>query len=114
MFYEPTRDTLLAVGGDDLASLSTAIVYQRPLAGGGQLMFGPMHSITRVHASQLNQVQKLGVVAVHQMSGTHFGLIRPSISAQAAYYLDDPSKHGQWSAALAVGFSISKHQRPPR
>jgi hypothetical protein len=108
LFYEPTRDTLLAVGGDDLASISTVVLYQHSLKGGGQLMFGPMHSIMRVRRSQLNQVQKVGLVAVREMSSNHFGLIRPSLSAQAAYYVDDPNKQGQWSGAMAVGFSIGR------
>jgi len=107
-FYEPTRDTLLAVGGDNLAAGSTAILYVKSLAGGGQFMCGPTRSMTRVRGNQLNQVQKLGVVAVRQMSGNHFGLIRPNVSAQAFRYLDDPSKQGQWGAAMAVGFSIGK------
>lgn len=108
LFYEPTRDTLLAVGGDDLASLSTVVLYRRSISGGGQFMLGPMHSITRVHGRHLNQVQKVGLVAIRQMSGNHLGLIRPNISAQAAYYVDDPGKQGQWSAAMAVGFAIGK------
>lgn len=108
LFYEPTRDTLLAVDGDDLASLSTAVLYQRPLAGGGQFMFGPTHSITRVHGNQLNQIQKVGLVAVRQMSGNHFGVIRPNVSMQAAYYTDDPNKKGQWSGAMAIGFALGK------
>jgi hypothetical protein len=107
-FYEPTRDTLLAVDGDDIASLTTLVLYQHPLRGGGQFSTGPIHSIVRTHRSSLNKIQKLGVVAVHQMSGRHFGISRPIISAQAAYYLDDPAKEGQWSATVAIGFSIGR------
>lgn len=107
-FYEPTRDTLLAVSGDFAASATTTVLYQRSLSGGGFLRTGPFHSLMRVHGDALNQVQKLGVVAVHQMSGDHLGLVRPSISLQVGRYLDDPSKAGQWSGGLSVGFSLRK------
>ncbi len=107
-FYEPTRDTLLAVAGDQILSQITTVLYQQPLEGGGQFMLGPIHSVARSDRSALNQIQKLGAVAIHQSSGNHFGLTRPTVSAQAAYYLDDPSKQGQWSAAIAVGFSLGK------
>lgn len=109
LFYEPTRDTLLAVDGDDIASMNSVLLYQHALAGGGQFSFGPTHSIQRSHGeNSLNRVQKVGVMAVRQMAGNHLGLIRPNISAHAAYYVDDPSKHGEWSAAMAVGFAIGK------
>lgn len=110
IFYEPTRDTLLATDGDDITSLTTVVLYQRPLDGGGQFMVGPIHSVTRVHGDRLNQIQKVGAVAIHQMSGHHLGLVRPSLSAQAAYYMDDPHKHGQWSGALAIGFSLGRRR----
>lgn len=110
LFYEPTRDTLLATDGDDITSLTTVVLYQRPRDGGGQFMIGPIHSITRVHGDRLNQIQKIGAVAIHQMSGHHLGLVRPSLSAQAAYYMDDPNKHGQWSGALAIGFSLGRRR----
>ena len=109
LFYEPTRDSLLAVDGDHVQSINSVLVYQRALPGGGQLMFGPMHSLVRIHSEhQLNRIQKAGVVAGHQMSRNHFGLIRPRVSAQIAYYIDDPSKKGQWSAAAAVGFALKR------
>jgi hypothetical protein len=108
LFYEPTRDTLLEADGDRIASMSSAIVYQKVLSGGGQFMFGPTHSIMRIDGHELNKVQKVGLVAVRQMAGNHLGLRRPSLSAQATYYVDDPSKHGQWGGAVAIGFSLGK------
>lgn len=107
-FYEPTRDTLLDVRGDHVASMTSVVAYQRALAGGGQLMVGPMHSITRVSKGDLNRIQKVGVFAVQQMGRNHFGLIRPNLSVQAAYYIDDPSKKSQWSGAVAIGFSLAR------
>ena len=108
-YYEPTRDTLLAAGRDHIASMASVLLYQKALAGGGQLLFGPTHSIMRVNGeNSLNRVQKVGVMAVHQMSGRHLGLIRPNISMQAAYYIDDPSKQGQWGGAMAIGFSLGR------
>jgi hypothetical protein len=108
-YYEPTRDTLLAAGRDHIASMTSVLLYQKALAGGGQFMFGPTHSIMRVNGQNtLNRVQTAGVLAVHQMSGNHLGLIRPNISLQAVYYIDDPSKQGQWGGAMAIGFSLGR------
>jgi hypothetical protein len=112
LYYEPTRDTLLAVGRDHISSMNSVLLYQKTFAGGGQLMFGPMHSIMRVNGeNSLNRVQKAGLVAMHQMPGKHLGLLRPSISVQAAYYIDDPNKQGQWGGAMAIGFSLGKPRR---
>jgi len=36
------------------------------------------------------------------------GRIRPNISMQATYYIDDPSKQGQWGGAMAIGFSLGR------
>jgi len=105
-FYEPTRDTLLAVSGDHLATLSTVVLYEHEQRSGGKLSIGPMHSLMRVHSSTANHVQKAGVVMIQQMSGHHFGLTAPRATVAVARYLDDSSKQGQWSAAVAIGFTL--------
>lgn len=107
-FYEPTRDTLLAVSGDHLMTSSTAVVYELPLERGGTLAFGPVHSLSRVNGAHLNQIQRLGALVMHQSVGRHFGVVAPRTTLVLTRYLDDPSKRGQWSAAVAVGFSLKR------
>lgn len=106
LFYEPTRDTLLDVSGDRLTTLTTVALYEHEQAGGGKLSVGPMHTLTRVHNSTFNQIQRVGAVAIEQMAGRHFGLNQPRAILQVGYYVDDSSKRGQLSAALAVGFTF--------
>ena len=107
-FYEPTRDVLLAAGGDRVANLNTAVVYEHQQRGGGTLSFGPIHSLTRVHARSFNQIQRLGAVLTEQTTGRHFGLLQPRATVIVARYLDDASKRGEWSAALAIGFTLKR------
>ena len=107
-FYEPTRDTLLAVSGDHLVTLSTVVLYEHAQRSGGTLSIGPMHSLMRVHSGDLNQVQRAGVVMIQQRPGRHMGLSNPRATVMVARYLDDPTKRGQWSAAVAVGFDLRR------
>lgn len=106
LFYEPTRDALLAVNGDHLATVTTVMLYEHQQRGGGTLSMGPMHTLTRVHSSALNQVQRVGVVLMEQTVGHHAGLRQPKATVLVARYLDDASKQGQWSAAFAIGFTL--------
>ena len=101
-FYEPTRDTLLAVRGDRLATISSVVLREWTLDGGGMLSVGPMHSLMRVGSGSFNQIQKAGVVASLQTAGRHAGLLAPKATVVIARYLDDPNKKGQWSAAVAI------------
>lgn len=107
-FYEPTRDTLLAAAGDRALSASTVLLYEHSLDGGGSLSVGPVHSLMRVHGVSLNQVQRVGAIGIHQARATHFGLVAPRTTVVVTRYLNDASKRGQWSAAVAVGFSIGR------
>ena len=106
LFYEPTRDALMAVSGDRLTTWSTVVLYEHRQKGGGTLSVGPMHSLTRVHGNTLNQIQRVGAVLVEQTTGRHFGLRAPRATILVAHYLDDASKRGEWSAAVAVGFAL--------
>lgn len=110
LFYEPTRDTVLAVGGDHLMTLNSVMLFEHATSGGGKISVGPIHTLTRVHSDSLNQMQRIGVLATRQSGGRHFGLLRPSVTALVGYYLDDPNKQGQWTAAAAVAFSVG-HRR---
>ncbi|MEO5898307.1 MAG: hypothetical protein ABIS06_21680 [Vicinamibacterales bacterium] len=103
-FYEPTRDTLLNSGGDRLVATTAVVMYQRPMRS-GTLSMGAIHNMTRVADAPENRIQKLGGILVREFDAAHFHLPRPRLTAVVSRYLDDPSKSGQWSGALAIGFS---------
>jgi hypothetical protein len=107
-FYEATRDTLLDVNGDRLMALTSAVLYEHPLAAGGHLAAGLTHALTRVNDESLNQIQHVGMVVIRQFDRRFIGLTRPSFTTAVWRYLDDPSKRDQWGGALAVGFSLSR------
>ena len=112
LFYEPTRDTLLDKSGDSLIALRHVVMYEHVRASGATVSLGGIHTLQRVHGfkgAQLNQVQKLGVLFATQSDGRFAGLARPSLTVMVAHYLDDPSKEGGWTAAVAV--SVSLHRR---
>ena len=104
-FYEPTRDTLLDASGDRLTTLSGAALYEHPLVA-GRLTTGVTYSRMRGGDGSLNEVQRLGGVAVRQFSGRILAINRPSVTISASRYLDDPSKEGSWTASMTVGFSL--------
>ena len=106
-FYEPTRDTLLDVSGDRLTTVTSAVLYDHPLGTGG-LTTGLTHSRMRVRGGSLNEIQRLGVVAVRQFDGHFLSLDRPSVTISASRYIDDPSKQGEWTASMAIGFSVRR------
>ena len=107
-FYEPTRDTLLDVNGDRLTDITSAVLYEHPLESGGHLSAGVLHVLTRVNSQTLNQIQRFGVVSNRQFTGRVLKLAMPSVTVSVARYLDDPSKHGEWTAAGAIGFSVRR------
>jgi hypothetical protein len=108
-FYEPTRDTLLDTKGDRLTALTSAVLYQYPVAQGG-LSAGLMHSLTRVNHASLNQIQRLGGLVIRQFDGQVLGVARPSLTGLVWRYLDDPSKRGEWAAAMSIGFSLTRQR----
>ncbi len=110
LYYEPTRDTLLAVGGDHLMTLNSVMLFEHATRGNGTIAAGPIHTLTRVHGDSLNQMQRIGVLLTRQDRGRRFGLLRPSVTALVGYYLNDPNKQGQWSAAAAVSFSVGQRR----
>ena len=103
LFYEPTRDTLLDAGGDRLIALTSVLMYQRDVTS-GTMSAGMIHTRMSVRNAPANDVQKIGAIAVRQYAGRRFFLPNPRLTLVVAKYLDDPSKDGQWTAAVAVGF----------
>jgi hypothetical protein len=108
LFYEPARDTLLKASGDQLLNTSSALLYQYELGPRGQLAAGLIHQLTYVYAAPANQIQRVGVLVVRQFGAKRFGLRHPRLLATVAYYLDDPSKRHQLSAAVALGFKSTR------
>ena len=106
-FYEPTRDTLLDVRGERLMSVTSALLYEYPFST-GRLTTGVTHSRLRVRGGSLNQIQRLGVVVVRQSEGRFLSFDRPIFTISASRYIDDPSKQGEWTASMAIGFSLRR------
>jgi len=79
-----------------------------PAGGRGQISAGLTHALTRVTHDSLNEIQRVGVVAIRRFDGRVLGFARPSVTATVSRYLDDPSKRGEWSGALAIGFSLHR------
>jgi hypothetical protein len=101
-FYEPSRDTLLRAAGDRLLTASSVLVRQVPQGRGGRLTYGVGYELTDVLDAPGNLSQKLGLVVAHRFATRHLGLPSPSLGARVAYYLDDPSRKGQLTAALGI------------
>jgi hypothetical protein len=104
VFYEPTRDTLLASGGAWLLNSASAVMYQRDDCEGGFLSAGVIHHMTRVFDAPGNQAQRLGVLAIREFGTPRLRVPRLRLTATVWRYLDDPSKQEQWGAAAAIGF----------
>jgi len=103
-FYEPTRDTLLETSGDRLTTLTGAVLYE-PLP---RLTAGVTYARMQTRAGSVNQVQRVGVVAIKRSEGRFLTLDRPSLTISAARYLEDPYKQGEWTVAVAIGFSLHR------
>lgn len=103
-FYEPTRDTLLASEGDGLLTVSSVIMYRRPLAS-GSVSVGAIHQAVEAPTVE-NNIEKYGVIGIREFGGRRFRLPNARVTGVIARYSADPHKQGEWTAALAVGFSI--------
>lgn len=107
-FYEPTRDTLLDTGGDDVLASRAVILYEHVTAAGTRLGVGGIHTFQQVDGRALNQVQRLGVISTLQSDGRWHFLRRPAVTVIVARYLEDPSKDGQWFAALTAATTLRR------
>lgn len=108
-FYEPSRDTLLRSSGDRLLTVSTVLVRQVP-RGGGELTYGVSHDVTEVFAAPANRSQRVGVVVARRLASRRLGLQSPTIGLRVGYYLGDPQRKGQLTAALGV--SVERRRWP--
>ncbi len=107
-FYEPTRDTLFDADGDRVVTMTSAVLYEHRRPSGGRLSWGLTHARMRVNNDALNMIQRMGVVVIGQSEGRILKLSQPSLTVLVANYLDDPSKQGGWTAALAIGVTLHR------
>ncbi len=103
MFYEPTRDTLLKSDGDRLVTSTSVLMYQTQMRS-GTLSAGLIYNFMNVFDAPENRIRKLGVIGVREFAGRRLHLPNARLTMVVAKYLEDPSKEGQWTAAMAVGF----------
>ncbi|MFI5184972.1 MAG: hypothetical protein ACHQNV_11270, partial [Vicinamibacteria bacterium] len=108
LYYEPSRDTLLKVDGDRMASTSTVLLRQHELVGRGTLSYGLIHNLTYVFDAPENGSQQIGVVVVRQFGPRRFGLHSPRIGGRVSYYLSDPSRKGQLTAAVGASINLAR------
>jgi hypothetical protein len=106
-FYEPTRDTLLRSGGDQMLTTTSVLMYQRA-SGAGSFSIGGLHTLARVADAPENRIQKVGAIAIKEFAASHFGLSHPRLTFVLARYLEDPNKQDEWTAAIAIGFRTGR------
>ena len=107
LYYEPSRDTLLKVNGDSMVSTSTVLLRQHDLAGRGTLSYGLIHNLNYVFDASQNRSQQIGVVVLRQFGPRRFGLHAPKIGGRVSYYLSDPSRKGQLTAAVGMSINLA-------
>ncbi len=107
-FYEPVRDTLLEAEGTGLVSSRAIVIYEHLTSAGTTLGLGGIHTFQRVDGRSLNQVQRLGVLAMLHSDGRLLRLTQPTVNVIIANYLDDPSKKGGWTAILTVATTLRR------
>ncbi|MFI5183600.1 MAG: hypothetical protein ACHQNV_04315 [Vicinamibacteria bacterium] len=108
LYYEPSRDTLLKVDGDRLVASSSVVLVQHEMKGRGTIAWGLSHNLTYVFAAPSNRSQRVGVVLLRQFTGRRFGLKAPKVAGQVSYYLYDPTRKGQLTAALGLSMGLSR------
>ena len=104
LFFEPRLDTLISTSGGGLANSSALAMYQWSLGRGGTLSAGAIHQQTYVFDAPANRIQRVGFIAVRDFGRDRFWLPNPRLTIILWYFLDDPSRKGQWGGAVAIGF----------
>lgn len=107
-FYEPTRDTLLESTGSTVAGSRAVVMYEHVTAAGTRVSAGGLHTLQEVNGHALNKVQRLGGIATLQSDGRWRFLNRPAMTVVVARYLDDPSKDGEFYAAVTLATTLRR------
>ena len=105
-FYEPARDTLLESRGDRVLRTSSGLLVELRGGEGRQILLGPWHQLMDVDGARANRVQRAGLLGVYDLGGRRFGLRKPTLIGQLAYYVDDRFKEREPWALLAVRWSM--------
>jgi hypothetical protein len=105
-FYEPARDTLLRADHDRAIVTTAYLMKIRDLGRRGQMAFGLRHSLIYVFDAPQNKSERLGIAVSRQFGERRFGVRAPRVSGHVSYYVQDPSRRGQFSAALGLGFDL--------
>lgn len=108
LYYEPARDTLLAVDGGRVLRTSAALLRRHDWGRGGELAYGVNHSLTYVLDAAANRSQRIGLTVVRQFGPRRFGLHSPRIAGQVSYYLSDPFRKGQVAASLGLSIGPTR------
>lgn len=103
-FLEPSRNTLVSVRSGRVTCLSTAVLYDvsRVLGVGGA------YELTQVQGAVANRIQRAGPLVTYVPRFAVPALGRPTITAVAGTYLQDPHRRGQMFAALGLGFALKR------
>ncbi len=103
-FYEPSRNTLVAAGGGTISCLSAAVLYD----ASARLGVGAVYDLTHVYAAAANRIQRAGALVTYAPRIRFPGLGRPTVSAVAGVYRQDPYRRNQVFAGLGLDFLLRK------
>ncbi|GEM_PF-1903607 len=103
-YYEPSRNTLVAAGGGNVGVLSAAVLYD----ASARLGVGAMYDLTHVYAASANRIQRAGALVTFAPRKGFPVLGRPSLTAVAGVYLQDPCRPNQVFAGLGLDFVLRK------
>lgn len=107
-FYEPTRDTVLRSGGTTLYAARSVLMYEHVTAAAARLGVGAILTDQRVEGRHLNRVRRAGALVTLQSDGRWWWMKRPAVNVTVARYLDDPSKEGEYYAALSLATTLRR------
>jgi hypothetical protein len=102
LFLEPSRNTLVSVRGGRITCLSAGVLYDASRALG----IGGLYELTYVPGAASNRIQRVGALATYLPGLAVPALGRPTITAVAGTYLQDPHRSGQIFAALGLKFVL--------
>lgn len=101
-FHEPSRNTLVAVRGGTLRSLSAALLCDVS----SRLGVGAAYDLLHVPGAAANGIQRVGPLVTWVPPFSIPALGRPTVTAIAGTYVRDPNRKGQVFAGLGLGFVL--------
>jgi hypothetical protein len=107
-FYEPTRDTVLRADGSMLFAARSVLMYEHVTAAATRVGVGAILTDQQVEGRHLNRVRRAGGLVTLQSDGRWWWLKRPALNVTVARYLDDPSKDGEFYAAVSLATTLRR------